>query len=143
MKIETVLLEAEYTDIIITLLNAPYNFSSVTKLTFVAFCVKHENNMLAYRNRTKDFVDTFISNISLKLNAHYYELQIIFKVIKILQNSQIINVDNDQIEVITPIYKDTCENDFLNLCNKRFPNPIIEINKLDPKALLEEVIRYV
>lgn len=31
----------------------------------------------------------------------------------------------------------------LQFCAKKLPNPIIEINKLDAKALIEEVIRYV
>lgn len=143
MKFESVLLEAEYTNIILTLLETPYNISSVTKLTFIAFCVKHENNMLSYRNRTKDFVDTFISNVSLKLTAHYEDIKIIFQVLKILQDSQIIDVEKDEIKVVATIPSHTNENDFLNFCSDKIPNPIVEINKLDSKALIEEVIRYV
>ena len=114
-----------------------------TKLTFIAFCVKHENNMLSYRNRTKDFVDTFISNVSLKLTAHYEDIKIIFQVLKILQDSQIIDVEKDEIKVVATIPSHTTENDFLNFCSDKIPNPIVEINKLDSKALIEEVIRYV
>ena len=143
MNFESVLLEAEYTNIILTLLEPPYNISSVTKLTFIAFCVKHENNMLSYRNRTKDFVDTFISNVSLKLTSHYEDIKIIFKALKILQDSQIIDIEKDEIKVVATIPSHTNENDFLKFCSDKIPNPIVEINKLDSKALIEEVIRYV
>lgn len=143
MKIETVITEAEYTDIILTLLESPYNISSLTKLTFIAFCVKHEDNKSAYRNRTKDFVDTFIGNVSLKLTARYEEIKMIFHVFKILENAKIIKIVNDSIEVIGQIPNHTYENEFLKFCNGKIPNPIIEVNKLDSKALLEEVIRYV
>ena len=59
MNKEKLLREAEYADIILTLLNSPYAITSITKLIFIAFCVKHENNLPTYRNRVKDFIDIF------------------------------------------------------------------------------------
>lgn len=143
MKIESLITEAEYVDIILSLLESPYNISSLTKITFIAFCVKHEDNKLAYIKRTKDFVDTFIGNVSLKLTVRYEEIKMIFHVFKILENEKIIKIVNDSIEVIGQIPNHTYENEFLKFCNGKMPNPIIEVNKLDSKALLEEVIRYV
>ena len=142
MTKDELVLEAEYADIIITLLNFPYGISSVTKLILFAFCVKHEKNTSAYGKRTKDFVDVFFSNISLKLATHYKELEAIIHFIDMLKKTSIIEIDGDSITLI----KETehfPENIFLRTCVNRSPNPIIEINKLDKKAMLEEVIRYV
>lgn len=60
MNKEMLLREAEYADIILTLLNSPYAITSITELIFIAFCVKHESNLSAYRNRSKDFIDIFL-----------------------------------------------------------------------------------
>ena len=135
-------MDAEYADIIITLLQEPYSITSITKLVFIAFCARHENNLSSYTNRSKDFVDCFIKNISLKLSAHYDELSNILCVIDMLKNTDIVRVDDDSIELIKHL-KHEQENRFLKFCAKKIPNPILEINKLNAKALLEEVIRYV
>lgn len=142
MNKEKLLLEAEYADIILSLLSPPYSIASISKLVFIAFCVKHENNIVAYKNRTKDFIDVFFKNISLKLSAHYDEIESIFHFIDILKRTSTINVEGDYIELIRETHHSS-ENVFLRFCAKKIPNPIIEINKLDTKALLEEVIRYV
>ena len=137
-----IILDAEYTDIILTLLQKPYYISSITKLVFIAFCVKHENNIQTYANRSKDFVDCFFKNISLKLSAHYEEINSILSVIDMLNKTSIILVSSDSIDLKRSINHDP-ENIFLKFCAKKVPNPIVEINKLNAKALLEEVIRYV
>lgn len=137
-----VIIDAEYADIILTLLQEPYSISSITKLIFIAFCVKHEKNLSSYKNRSKDFVDCFFKNISLKLSAHYSEIENILSVINLLKNTSIVSIDADTIMLINNIDNET-ENRFLNFCAKKIPNPILEINKLSAKALLEEVIRYV
>ena len=142
MTNERIIQEAEYADIIITLLNFPYGISSVTKLVFFAFCIKHEQNTGAYGKRTKDFVDTFFNNISVKLSTHYADIETIIHFIDMLNQTAIINVDGDSITVNKEIAHFP-ENKFLRACVNRSPNPIIEINKLDAKAMLEEVIRYV
>lgn len=134
--------DAEYADIIITLLQEPYSISSITKLVFISFCVKHENNLLSYKNRSKDFVDCFFKNISLKLSAHYNEIENILCVINMLKNTSTVTVEADNIALINNLNHNP-ENRFLNFCAKKIPNPILEINKLSTKALLEEVIRYV
>lgn len=136
------ILEAEYADIIMTLLAEPYGISSIAKLTFIAFCVKHESNIQLYSNRVKDFVDVFFKNISLKLSAHYEDIEVIIHFVDMLKNTSIANINGDYIELTKDISHDP-ENAFLQFCSKKVPNPIVEINKLDTKALMEEVIRYV
>lgn len=142
MTNEKLIQEAEYADIIITLLNFPYGISSVTKLVFFAFCIKHEQNTGAYGKRTKDFVDTFFNNISVKLSTHYDDIGTIIHFIDMLKKTSMITVDGDSI-TLNKERSHFPENKFLQACVNRSPNPIIEINKLDAKAMLEEVIRYV
>lgn len=142
MNKSKIVLDAEYADIIITLLQEPYSISSITKLIFIAFCVKHEDNLSSYKNRSKDFVDCFFKNISLKLSAHCGEIENILCVINMLKNTSIVTVENDGITLINN-FGHKSENRFLNFCVDKIPNPILEINKLSAKALLEEVIRYV
>lgn len=142
MNKSKIVLDAEYADIIITLLQEPYTISSITKLVFIAFCIKHENNLSSYKNRSKDFVDCFFKNISLKLSAHYDEIENILWVINMLKNTSMVTVEADGIALINNLNHEP-ENHFLNFCAKKIPNPILEINKLSAKAMLEEVIRYV
>lgn len=142
MNKNELLLEAEYADIVLTLLHPPYNITSITKLIFISFCVKHETNISAYKNRSKDFVDIFFKNISLKLSAHYEDVSVILHFIEILKNTSKVIIEKDQITLVEEM-KHPTENRFLQFCIKKVPNPIAEINKLDSKALLEEVIRYV
>jgi len=142
MNKSKIILDAEYADIIITLLQEPYSISSITKLVFIAFCVKHETNLSSYKNRSKDFVDCFFKNISLKLSAHYDEIENILCVINMLKNTSMVTVEDDSIVLINNLDHEP-ENHFLNFCVNKIPNPILEINKLSSKALLEEVIRYV
>jgi len=142
MNINEVIIEAEYVDILLTLINPPYEISSITKLVIMSFCIKHETNTSVYNNRVRDFIDEFFDNISLKLSANYNEFTHIVRVIDMLNSSSKVIVDGDYIEPNhRQIFKP--ENTFLKYCSTKSPNPIMEINKLDAKALLEEVIRYV
>lgn len=134
--------EAEYADIIITLMKPPYEISSITKLVFMAFCVKNENNLSKYKNRTKDFVDVFICNVSIKLSAHNHEIMQIIRIINMLKQTSKVSIEDDSI-TLTHEFDFQTENSFLKFCKTKTPNPITEINKLDPKALIEEVLRYV
>lgn len=142
MTIDDLVLESEYADILISLMQPPYNISSITKLVFIAFCSKYEKNLASYKNRSKDFVDIFFQNISLKLSAHYKDISCIMHVIDILKKTSKAKIDGDHIELKLDVQIQT-ENDFIKFCKVKIPNPIIEINKLDTKALVEEVIRYV
>lgn len=142
MNKENLILEAEYADIILTLLRPPYMITSIAKLTFISFCIKWEDNISSYKNRSKDFVDVFFRNISLKLLAHYEEIYAIFHFIDMLKTTGVAIVNGDEIEMIVELPHHT-ENKFLQFCEGKFPNPIIEVNRLDVKATLEEVIRYV
>ena len=142
MEFKEVVVEAEYADIIISLMAEPYRILSITKIIFIAFCVKHEGHMSSYRGRTKDFVDVFFRNISLKLATNYKDIEKIIHVIDILVRTNRIAVNGDLLEVKEEILIIT-ENDFLKFCSQKVPNPILEINKLDATAMIEEVIRYV
>ena len=112
------------------------------QLIFIAFCVRHESNLSSYKNRSKDFIDVFFKNISLKLSAHYNDIGLILHFVDILKNTSKISIVGDSIELGVELTHSP-ENHFLQFCAKKVPNPIVEINKLDAKALLEEVIRYV
>ena len=142
MKLNDVVIEAEYADIILSLLGEPYYVSSVTKIIFMSFCIRHEKNMRLYRTRKKDFVDVFFRNISFKLTTEYKDIRKIIHIIDILNKTNKIKVDGDIIMVQEEI-SHVSENEFLILCTLKNPNPIIEINKLDATAMIEEVIRYV
>ena len=142
MKLNNVVIEAEYMDIILSLIGEPYYVSSVTKIIFMSFCIRHEKNMKSYRTRKEDFVDVFFRNISFKLATQYKDISKIVHVIDMLNKTNKIRVDGDNIIVQEDI-SHTSENEFLMLCLTRNPNPIKEINKLDATAMIEEVIRYV
>lgn len=137
-----VISEAEYIDILITLMKPPYKISSITKLVFIAFCIKNETRKTVYHNRTKDFVDVFFSNISIKLSAHYQEIGQIIHAIDMLNKTSKVSIHDDYI-VLKSDFTFQTENSFLKSCSTKIPNPIEEINKLDAKALIEEVLRYV
>lgn len=142
VKLNDVVKEAEYADIILSLLDEPYQILSVTKIIFFAFCIYHEHNLAAYNNRTKDFVDVFFQNISLKLAIDYKDVEKILHVLDILVKTNKISVAKDKIEIKENI-KNNAKNDFIKKCTRTTPNPILEINKLDAVAVIEEVIRYV
>jgi len=142
MEANDVVSEAEYADIIITLLSPPFLISSIAKLVFIAFCVKHENELSRYYSRTKDFVDVFISNVSIKLSVHYQEIRQIVNMIDMLNKTSKVSVNGDNIKLRERFAFQT-ENEFLRFCSSKEPNPIGEIDRLDAKALIEEVLRYV
>ena len=142
MVVNDVLSEAEYADIIVTLLQPPYSVASITKLVIISFCVKNENNHAKYANRKKDFVDIFISNVSIKLSTHRKEINQIIKVIDMLNKTSKVCIDGDNIALIHD-FTFLTENSFLKFCKAKSPNPIAEVSKLSPKALIEEVVRYV
>ncbi|MCD8220932.1 MAG: hypothetical protein LUD07_01840 [Clostridiales bacterium] len=142
MKVNDVIKEAEYTDIILSLLAEPYQIVSMTKIIFFSFCIYNENNWDVYKNRRKDFTDIFFENISLKLMTNYKDIEGILNVVDILVKTNKIMVVGDEIDIIEKVEHYT-ENKFIKRCNKKVPNPILEINKLDAIAVMEEVIRYV
>ncbi len=142
MNEQLLLEEAEYMDIILSLLQKPYNIDSLIKIVFISFCIHNESDWLKYSNRKKDFVDTFIENISFKLEANKSEMVSIFEVLDILKKQDIIDIVDDKILKKKNIKFDI-QNILIQKCVLRELNPISETNKLDSKALLEEVIRYV
>lgn len=142
MKPNEMLLQAEYADIVLTLLQPPYNISSIAEVVFVSFCIKHETNISRYNNRTKDFIGVFFSNIALKLIAHECEIGQILQVIDLLRKNSKIQISGDNI-MICSSFSFNGVNKFLDFCKNKNPNPILEVCKLDSRAMLEEVLRYV
>lgn len=136
------LLESEYAEIIIDLLKAPYNIDSVIKIVFMAFCIRNENKS-SYRNRKTDFVDVLLGNIDIKLLSHPDELISIFNILNKLKKSGWIKTDQGKVIVLQEIDGFQCYNKFLRGCKGKDINPIIEINKLDDRAFIEEVLRHV
>lgn len=142
VSLNNIIKEAEYADIILSLLGEPYRINSVTKMIFFAFCIRYEKKFASYRNRTRDFVDVFFENISLKLATNYKDIEEILFVLVMLVRTGKISIIGDSIEVIDEV-KHSTENEFIKKCCGKTPNPILEINKLDAIAVIEEVIRYV
>lgn len=136
------LLQSEYADIIIELLNEPYYVNSVAKIVFLAFCIRNEAQS-SYRNRKTDFVDVLLNNLNIKLLSHPDEMRSIFEVLSKMKKSGWITTDHGIISVLKEFDKKKCENRFLLGCRGKDINPIIEVNKLDDKAFIEEVLRHV
>ena len=138
------ILEGEYADIIIELLREPFLIDSITKLIFIAFCVKNEKRIRAYSNKKRDFVNFFFDNIKFKFISHKKEVKAILEVICKLISSNWISIDGDKIKIVKDLtcFNETC-NKFLMSTKKNTFNAINEINKLDVKAFLEEVIQRV
>lgn len=136
------LLEAEYAEIIIELLNQPFRIGSVVKLVFMSFCVRNEKRT-SYGLRKTDFVDVFLENINIKLLSHPEELKSIFEVINKLKRNGWIEISNGTVRLSKEQSICQCGNRFLYGCKEREINPIIEINKLDDQAFIEEVLRHV
>lgn len=142
MNLNDLIKEAEYADIILSLLSEPYEINSVTKMIFFSFCIRYEENFASYRKRSRDFVDVFFENISLKLDVNYKDLERIMNVLRMLEKTRKIAINKDSIQILEEFSYNT-ENEFIKMCNGKTPNPILEINKLDATAVIEEVIRYV
>ena len=87
-------------------------------------------------------MELFFKNISLKLLAHYEDICIMLHFIDMLKTTGIATMSGDDIVLVVEMPHHP-ENKFLQFCESKYPNPIIEVNKLDVKAMLEEVIRYV
>ena len=136
------LLQGEYADIIADLLNEPYNVNSVIKIVFLAFCIRNETQA-SYRNRRTDFVDVLLNNLNIKLLSHPDELKNIFEVLNKMKKCGWIKTVDGRIMVLKEFNKIKSENKFLLGCRGKDINPIVEVNKLDDKAFIEEVLRHV
>lgn len=136
------ILEAEYLEIILELLSERYKVNSLVKLVFMSFCVKNGKKAL-FSGRKRDFVDVFFSSINVKLLSHSNEMKSIFEVINKMKASGWIQVDGDEVKVLKNIDDFNCDNKFLVGCGEKKNNPIKEVNKLDSRAFLEEVLRHV
>ena len=136
------LLQGEYAEIIIELLKEPYNVNSVVKIVFMAFCVRNEKQT-SYRNRKTDFVDVLLDNLNIKLLSHPDELRNIFEVLSKMKKCGWITTEDGKISILKEFDKTKSENKFLVGCRGKDNNPIVEVNKLDDKAFIEEVLRHV
>ena len=97
VRLNDIIKEAEFADIILSLLVEPYQINSVTKMIFFTFCIRYEDNFASYRRRTKDFVDVFFENISLKLATNYKDIEKILSVLRMLVKSGRISIVGDHI----------------------------------------------
>lgn len=142
------LLRAEYANIIVILIKKPYSFNSITKLIFTSFGVKHAS-VHKYSNRKMDFIQTFLSSLSVKLTSHPEELVAILDVISTLEDNGWIKVSNDTIQVRKnllnnkKISNNIRKNSFLKNIEKKEINPLEQINKMSVNSFLEEVLQYV
>lgn len=136
------LLQGEYAEIIIELLKEPYNVNSVVKIVFMAFCVRNEKQT-SYRNRKTDFVDVLLDNLNIKLLSHPDELRNIFEVLSKMKKCSWITTEDGKISILKEFDRTKSENKFLVGCRGKDNNPIVEVNKLDDKAFIEEVLRHV
>ena len=136
------LLQSEYADIIITLLNKPYGVDSVVKIVFLAFCVRNELKS-SYRQKKANLVDTLLDNLNIKLLSHPNELRSIFEVLNKLKKCGWICILDGRIKILKELNISKCENKFLITYSGKDVNPIVEVNKLDDKAFIEEVLRHV
>lgn len=136
------LLQGEYADIIIELLNEPYNVNSVVKMVFLSFCIRNETQT-SYRNRKTDFVDVVLNNLNIKLLSHPDELRNIFEVLDKLKKCGWITTEGGRISVLKELGNSKSENRFLVGCREKDINPVVEVNKLDDRAFIEEVLRHV
>ena len=136
------LLQSEYADIIVELLKEPYSVDSVVKIMFLAFCVRNEKQTF-YRNRRTDFVDVLLDNLNIKLLSPPDELRNIFEVLNKMKKCGWITTQGGRIAILKEFDKSKSNNRFLTGCRGKDINPIIEVNKLDDMAFIEEVLRHV
>lgn len=136
------LLQGEYADIIIELLKEPYNVNSVVKIVFLAFCIRNETQT-SYRKRKTDFVDVLLNNLIIKLLSHPNELRNIFEVLSKMKKCGWITIEDGKISTLKKYEKSKTENKFLAGCKEKAINPVVEVNKLDDAAFIEEVLRHV
>lgn len=94
---------------------------------------KFQNLIETDREAFLGIIEKFLQIINIELILHFVD---------ILKNTSKVSINGDYIELSSELTH-LPENHFLQFCAKKLPNPIIEINKLDAKALIEEVIRYV
>jgi len=133
--------EAEYMDIVVGLLNAPFFLDNIVHLIFIAFCVKHKIKGRKYFSG-KNVIDKFISNINLKLMVHTRDISIILNIIDKLVKCNFIKIVDSKIYILKPIAVEL-QNEFLLKCKSKKNNPILESKKLDSKAFIEVILRYV
>lgn len=136
------MLDAEYTAIIINLINWPYNVDSVIKIVFMAFGVKH-SYAKNFGGRKNDIFKTFLSSLSIKIMAHPEELQAIFNAIRILEYNGWIKIDKDKIKLEKRFEENIPKNNFMKSMEKKDVNPLIEIKNMSDYVFLEEVLQYV
>lgn len=142
MSMNDLLLQAEYADIIVELLKDPYNVDSVVKIVFLSFCIRNETQT-SYKNRKTDFVDVLLNNLNIKVFSHPEELRDIFEVLNKMKKCGWISIYNGRIMILKKLDKTKSENFFLNGCKEKDKNPVLEVNKLDDRAFIEEVLRHV
>ena len=136
------LLQSEYADIILELLKEPYNVDSVVKIVFLAFCIKNESQT-SYGKRKNNLIDVLLNNLNIKLLSHPDELRNIFEVLNKMKKCGWITTESGRISALKEFDLSKSENRFLAGCRGKDINPVVEVNKLDDRAFIEEVLRHV
>ena len=135
---------AEYVEIEVGILQEPFSIKSINKLIFISFCVYHQANYGKRYNRL-DITQTFFRTLSGRLLTNINDSQVIMSGVLLLEKSGLIEVDEKgSIKVYDDLKTLTPNNPFLQkFMSKTMENPIFAVNRLDDKAFMEEVIRYV
>lgn len=139
MKTNDLVRKAEYIDIMLSLMSEPYNINSITKLIFFSFCVRH---IISFKNRSNNIVEKFFKSLSIKFQLNYYEIEDILWVIELLDKTKIVEIEEDNIHLVDSREYKSKNKLFTQLASRKV-NPLLEVNKLDASAVIEEVIRYV
>ena len=141
MKYSDIEKEATYFDIIIGLLEKPYEIRSLLKLTFLAFTVNVAEYKVDKHVKTLDLTSKFMSNLKIELFNSPDDFKTIFKIIKMLEKTGCICVEQNEITYLKPLSNYNCKNKVLSLSS--VCKAILEINTITDKSFVEEVIRNV
>ena len=133
--------EATYFDIIMGLLEKPYEIRSLLKLVFIAFTVRAAEYKVDKYAKALDLVSKFMSNLKIELFNATDDFKVIFRIINILEKTGYINVDGNEILQIKSAANYKCKNKVLSLSSVN--KAILEINTITDKSFAEEIIRNV
>ena len=88
-------------------------------------------------------IDVLLNNLNIKLLSHPDELRNIFEVLNKMKKCGWITTESGRISALKEFDLSKSENRFLAGCRGKDINPVVEVNKLDDRAFIEEVLRHV
>ena len=133
--------DAIYFDIIVGLLNPPFEYDSLIKIMFMAFIMKNCEPKIDKNVISLDLISKFIKNLRTEFFINYKDFENIFRIIKILENSNFIVLEGNK--VIQKSEKFDYNVQSVLFKHKAIQNTVNEIKKMSDKAFIEEVVRYV